>query len=253
VAGSQWTAAVGEPALVSERRDWRRWDAAGRSALLTTRAGNAAPSCGGVLVLGVESPLPSPAASGAGERLALGTAGALQGDGVRVVGRGAGEWAQIEPLVNRLFAERERELRVAGSNVERSPIVIDVVYTTARADPAAVYYFEASKRVPDNAADVDPDDPRGTLRVGVTGWLRRSGDQLLSSGTKGELHWDQLDERAPVTPRPDLTPLGVVRQGPQIVWVMKSQEGTVPWFTLYEVGGARARMLLRTRAAPCLG
>jgi hypothetical protein len=249
LVGGQWADAARAPSAASPR-EWTRWYTSGASVPVRIRAGDQQSSCAGTAVL-VEQPPQLPANLADREHVGLAISGMLQAEAAQSVGRNTAEWRRIELAVSRLFEAREREQRLSGANVAQVPVVVDTVYATASVNSSQVYYFEASKRVPDNAADVDPDDPRGTIRVGVTGWLRRNGDAWVSLGTKGELHWDQVDERGRAPQRPDLTPLGIIRRDAEIVWVMKGQEGTAAWFTMYEVGGTRARELLQARAARC--
>jgi hypothetical protein len=49
----------------------------------------------------------------------------------------------------------------------------------------------------------------------------------------------------------DRIPLGVVRAGPQDVWVMETPSGESNAFVLYDIGSSAARRLLRVDAGGC--
>jgi hypothetical protein len=149
-----------------------------------------------------------------------------------------------------LFERREREQRLASDRTSDAPRAVDWIYA-AENGGRRTYYFEASRRVASNSADVDHDtDPPGTLRIAVAGFLHDSPGRLTTLGTKSELRWEQ--DGLPAGPhRPDLAPLGIVTDGARSIWVMKGQSGTSTWFTLYDVSTGGTRALLTARAARC--
>jgi hypothetical protein len=184
-----------------------------------------------------------------GGRQRLIVSGGLVAKDVRAVGPSTPEWLRLAPAIGQAFERREREARLTTDRTARAPRAIDWIY--ALDDSARrVYYFEASRRVPNASDDVDADtDPPGTIRVAVAGFLHDGREGPVSIGTKSELRWEQ-DGRPAGPDRPDLTPLGAVRHGDLSVWVMKGQSGSSSWFTLYEVGDA-TRTVLTTRVSRC--
>lgn len=169
---------------------------------------------------------------------------------VRAVAPGTPEWLHLAPAIGQAFERREREERLTSERTARAPRAIDWIY--ALEDGAErIYYFEASRRVPNASDDVDADtDPPGTIRVAVAGFLREGRGGPVSIGTKSELRWEQ--DGLPAGPgRPDLMPLGVVSYSGRSVWVMKGQSGPSSWFTLYEVGAGAPRTVLTARVTRC--
>jgi hypothetical protein len=158
------------------------------------------------------------------------------------------EWPSVAAVVTPLFERRAREHGVNVSTLARVPMTIDSLYAMESASER-VYYFEASKRVPD-AGDTPIEDPKGIVRVSVSGWLRDMRDRVVPAGTKSELHWEPADERAPAA-RPALTPLGVVRHGNESIWVLKGQTGTKDTFSLYALGPRAVRTMFTAAAAAC--
>jgi hypothetical protein len=191
----------------------------------------------------------SDSSSTVGGRERLIASGGLVAQNVRAVGSGTPEWLRLAPAIGQAFERREREARLTTDRTSRAPRAIDWIY--ALDDSAGrVYYFEASRRVPNASDDVDADtDPPGTIRIAVAGFLRDGRDGPVSIGTKSELRWEQ-DGRPAGPGRPDLTPLGTVTHGGRSVWVMKGQSGPSSWFTLYEVGDA-TRTVLTARVTSC--
>jgi hypothetical protein len=163
------------------------------------------------------------------------------------VGPGTAEWLRVSPTVLRLFDQREREQQLTEAHTAAAPRAIDWIFAVD-SDAGRTYYFEASRRVPNGWSDVDDDtDPPGTIRISVAGFLRATGRDVMSLGTKSELRWEQ--DGLPAGPsRPDLMPLGLVRHGDRAAWVMRGQSGTSTWFTLYDVGPGGIRTLMTTRA-----
>jgi hypothetical protein len=158
-----------------------------------------------------------------------------------VIERDSVEWTRLEPLILELFAGREAEQHLSREVAASAPVGIDRVYAASRGADR-VYYFEASRRIPDSSAQADADtDPPGTLRVAVAGFLR-GGDPPTSLGSRAELRWEQDDRVTPRSPA-DLTPLGMLSLEAAQVWVMQngSPRGGL---TLYEVTARRTRTLI---------
>ena len=163
------------------------------------------------------------------------------------------ERAAVEAAVGPLFGAREREQGVAARDLSRAAVTVDAV-SVARSGSGAWYYFEASKRLhdtrPPDAANDDGDvDPRGVVRVTVSGWLR-GGGPITPAGTKSELHWDPVDERGRPQAQPGLVPLGVVN-GAEPIWVMRQAVGERVSYLLYAVGASTVRMALAIPAVQC--
>ena len=161
--------------------------------------------------------------------------------------------APLDAAIGPLFAARAREQRIDEQNLSRAPLSVDALY--AATSPAGVaYYFEASKRLHDTAppadaaADDDP-DPRGVVRVTVSGWLRDRGG-IEPAGTKSELHWDPVDDRGRSAMAPGLVPLGVVG-GAEPIWVMRRAVGDRVSYLLYAVHATAVRLLLTVPALSC--
>ena len=184
---------------------------------------------------------------------------------VRAVTTGGNEWQQLAPLVTRLFETRERQESVSASALASVPLSIDAIFSSAPAASPQIYYFSASKTIPDSRGDVDADDdgevdPKGDLRLDVTGWLRRQGE-LSSLGTNASLSWEQVDDRPQAgTRRSELTPIGIVRMPSAHIWVMHGRAGDSLWYSLYEIAiagsprteaGRRVELLVRTDLRGC--
>ena len=166
----------------------------------------------------------------------------------------ATERPAIDAVINQVFATREREQRLDARDLARASVAVDAVYG-ARSTAGTVYYFEAAKRLHDAApaADADADgevDPRGIVRVTVSGWLH-GGDRMVPAGTKSELHWDPVDERGRASAQPGLVPLGIVSGGAEPVWVMHRTIGDRVSYLLYAVGVSSVRLLLTVPAVNC--
>ena len=96
--------------------------------------------------------------------------------------------AVVEPDIVHVFAQREKEQRVSAANLAKARLSIDFLY--AAGDGAArIYYYEASKTIP---------DAEGLLRVSVAGWLRGDG---------GVAALARLEERAPLDRALRTTPM----------------------------------------------
>jgi hypothetical protein len=186
-------------------------------------------------------------------------------DAVRAVIAGSDERRQLEPVVRRLFEARERQESVSASALASVPLSIDAIFSSVPASSPQIYYFRASKTIPDSRGDVDADDdgevdPKGDLRLDVTGFLRGEGE-LTSLGTNAALSWEQVDDRPQAgTRRSELTPIGVVRMPGARIWVMQGRAGDSTWYSLYEIGaagaprtdaGRRVELLVRTDLRAC--
>jgi len=160
--------------------------------------------------------------------------------------------AVVEPDIVRVFAQREKEQRVSAANLAAARLSIDFLY--AAGDGAArIYYYEASKTIP---------DAEGLLRVSVAGWLRGDGASPRSLGAKSELHWIELsgdtDGEPPLIPEPppipdaaaSLVPLGVLGRANGHVWVMRRAIGKGA-VLVYEVGAAGVRLRPTPTAGGC--
>jgi hypothetical protein len=186
--------------------------------------------------------------SPAGDTLTV-SAGAVPVDTPRRVLADGAEWRPLEAAILSVFDQRQREHRLTSSNVAGTGPTIDWVY--AQSDGGATfYYFEVSRRIPDPGTAPE-EDPKGTLRVAISGWLHAGASGgLRPIGSKSELRWEQ-DGTGPETPRPDLRPLGVIRYREQRIWVMHSQIGTRGRYTLYDVGPETVDRLFDVAAEIC--
>ena len=177
----------------------------------------------------------------------LTVSGEIRQSVVRSLKPGSPEWLRLTPTIIEQFERRESEQRLSDRTAPRA---VDWIFA-AEDSGRRMYYFEASRRVPNNSPDVDDDtDPPGTVRIAVAGFLHDSAGRLTPLGTKSELRWEQ--DGLPAGPsRPDLTPLGVVIHDARSIWVMKGQSGTSVWFTLYDVSAGGTRTLLTARPPRC--
>ena len=191
-------------------------------------------------------------------RPALVVSGDAAVEAIRYVPRGGSAWRQLEPVVRRIFLQQEKQESVASAALAGIAISVDSIATTAAPATPPLYYFRASKIIPDPRGPVDLDadgeiDPRGDLRIDVVGWLRGAGDLATAIGTNTTLSWEQVDERPaePGTRRSDLTPIGIVRTGDRRVWVMQGRAGSSTWYTAYTVAAGGVRMLVKADSRPC--
>jgi hypothetical protein len=154
------------------------------------------------------------------------------------------EWKALEPAITRVFEQRQREHELAAASLAEVPIEVESVYRAAdeRGLPV-IYYFEASRRVPDPGTAPD-EDPKGTLRVAVSGWLRSAGGTVTVLGSKSELGWEQDRPDGPPDRRPGLLPLGVVAHDSGSIWVMKGRAGDIAWVTAYLAGETGVRTVV---------
>jgi len=160
--------------------------------------------------------------------------------------------ALVEADVAKVFAQREKEQRVSAANLAKTRVSIDFLYA-AGDGTARMYYYEASKTIP---------DPEGLLRVSVSGWLRGDGGLPRSLGSKSELQWIELgddpDGDAEIIPNPapipdptaSLVPQGVLGHAAGHVWVMKRAVGNGA-LLVYEVGPGGVRLRPKSSAKAC--
>ena len=160
--------------------------------------------------------------------------------------------ALVEPDIARVFAQREKEQRISAASLARARVSIDFLY--AAGDGAArMYYYEASKTIP---------DAEGLLRVSVSGWLRGDGAQPRSLGSKSELQWleraedpgadkEIIPNPAPIPdPTAALLPQGVIGNAAGQVWIMRRASGNGP-LLVYEVSPGRVSLRPRSSAKAC--
>lgn len=170
----------------------------------------------------------------------------------RAVQVGSEEWNQLAPLVLALADRREREQRLAQSTTARASRFLDWLFASDTGG-TTTYYFEASRRVPSAVAPLDVDvdtDPPGTIRVVVSGFVRRNPAGLTPLGTKGELRWEQDGlPRGPA--RPDLRPLGILTLAGDPVWVMEGRTPATSWVHLLTVGARGTELRVTTRIGGC--
>jgi hypothetical protein len=159
------------------------------------------------------------------------------------------KWPKLERVIRSVADRRMQESGVSPAALARVPLTVDAVHAAERRAGNAAYYFEASKRLPD-AGETPDEDPKGILRIVVSGWLREVGSRILPAGTRSELHWDPASPRTGFA-EATLTPLGVLRQGSETIWVMRSETGARVTFTLYALGDSRVRTLFTVRATGC--
>ena len=170
----------------------------------------------------------------------------------RAVPVGSEVWNRLSPTLLALAERREREQRLAQATTARAPRFLDWLFASD-VGGRAVYYFEASRRVPSVAAPIDTDvdtDPPGTIRVVVSGFAQADPGGLTPLGTKGELRWEQ--DNLPRGPnRPDLRPLGVLAIAGAPVWVMEGRTPATSWINLLAVGPRGTDLRVTTRIGGC--
>jgi hypothetical protein len=228
-------------------RVWTRWYAPGNGTSGRLSVSGPAGRCDAprrLEVSGARAPSP-----GVFDRRYVGVAisSAMEVDSLRRVTETSPEWQAVVAAIGPLFDRRAGRQGVSSSSLARVPMTVDGVFAASGRSTAATYYFEASKRIPD-AGGTPTEDPKGVLRIAVTGWLRASGERIVPAGTKSELAWTPDDESSAA--RPVLLPLGVLRQGAERVWVMSERLGSIDRFTLYSLGTS-VRTLLTVNAAQC--
>jgi len=247
--GSTWVAVPSSGFGRSIPLAWTRVYAPGPSVAIRLGATEPFGRCERPRRLPVASPPAVP--RGAFDPLYVGVAvsSAIPHDSLRRVAERSSEWTAVSAAISPLFERRAERQGVASSALARVPMTVDWLVAAASSAAPPTFYFEASKRIPD-AGGTPSEDPKGVVRISVTGWLRTLNDRIVPAGTKSELSWEP-DDRSSLSSSPGLLPLGVLRQGDEGVWVMKSRIGTRDTFTLYSVRGSIARALLTVDAAVC--
>ena len=160
--------------------------------------------------------------------------------------------ALVEADIAKVFAQREKEQRVSAANLAKARISIDFLYAAGEGS-ARMYYYEASKTIP---------DAETLLRVSVSGWLRGDGRLPRSLGSKSELQWIELvpesdgapeliPEPAPIPdPVASLVPQGVLWDAAGQIWVMRRAIGNGP-LLVYEVRVGRIWLRPKSAAKAC--
>jgi len=222
------------------RADGRIAASATLAVLLVTAAGTAAQS--------------RPAAPSAAPAAWFVCAGGVQGDVAHPVRRlmALNDKALVEADVAAVFAQREKEQRVSPASLAKARLSIDFLYAAGNG-AARMYYYEASKTIP---------DAEGLLRVSVSGWLRGDGGLPRSLGSKSELQWIELGEDpgadnevipnpAPIPdPTAALVPQGVLGTAAEQIWVMRRAIGNGP-LLVYEVKPGRVWLRPKSAAKAC--
>jgi len=229
-------------------------DAGGRVQPLAKREGrNWSPTC--------DAP-PRGAVRGAPERPVLAISGDASVEAIQYVPRNSVVWRQIEPMVRKIFGVQERLQNVSLDVLVGLPTDVESIATSMEPATRPIYYFTASKTVPDSSAPLAADregvaNPRGDLRIDVVGWVRAAAagaaDKNLALGTNTTLTWEPVDERRarPLPRRTTLNPVGIVRINDAGFWVMHGRSGTSTWFSLYDVGVGGVRMVARSDPQQC--
>jgi hypothetical protein len=186
------------------------------------------------------------------------TSDGLAVEPIRHVPMGGPEWRQLEPRIKQLFDDRARRENVTAAALKSVPLRIEAIVTPVRVAPSQTYFFVSSRTIPDSRTDVDMDadgevDPKGELRVDVTGWLGRGDAEVTSIGTNSTLSWEQVGDRpaSASARRSDLTPIAIVRAGAARAWLMQGRAGAARWYEMYQVGDAGVRLLVRTDTRGC--
>src|SRR5687768_6636384 len=117
------------------------------------------------------------AVRGTPQRPALAVSGDATVEAIEYVPRGGLVWRQVEPMVRRIFGVQERLQNVSLDVLVGLPTDIESIATSAEPAIRPIYYFTASKTVPDSSAPLAADregvaNPRGDLRIDVVGWVR---------------------------------------------------------------------------------
>ena len=221
--GSEWVPMPSAGPGRAVPRDWTRWYTLGASIPIRLSSTEPAGRCSAPKRLPIANP-PSRTVGRADARyVGLAVSGPIQIEPMTRVTDTSPEWERIASAVAPVFERHARDNGVAPGTLDRVPLTIDWVYGIGRGSERATIYFEASKRVPD-AGNTPEEDPKGVVRVAVSGWLGAAGERFIPAGTKGELHWEPADER-PGSRLPGMLPLGVLRRGNERIWVMMGQTG----------------------------
>ena len=242
--GKVWTPISSAAARRLASLEWTRWALVDPASRVRLQLAEPRGRCASPRAL----PVNSPASSSAKERgyLGLAATGAIRIDAPRRITESAAEWKAISSQIATLFERRAQVHGLSPALLGRVPMSVDWVFATAPADAQGSYYFEASKRIPD-AGGTPAEDPKGEVRVLVSGWLRAVKDQFVQVGSKSDLFWGPEEASS----RPVSRPLGVVHNVDERIWVMNGRVGVRDSFTLYALRSGAVRTLLTTEAASC--
>jgi hypothetical protein len=243
---SRW-APVPREGLPQPAPEWVRYQADGRTARIRVAPAQRPGGCPAPQVLRVTPERSSGSDVEAG--LALAVMGQAHTTPLARLDPRSPSAAAATAAATSAFERRAAGTGVASSTLARVATTIDALYA-AGTGTDSVYYFEASKRVPD-AGNTPDEDPKGIVRVAVSGWLRHDGGRIAPAGTRAELHWEPDEAGRPDTAVASLTPLGVVHQRQEAVWVMADTMGTRRQVTLYALGDAGVRTLLTSDVSGC--
>jgi hypothetical protein len=247
--GATWVAVPAAGLGRLAPRDWIRWYSQGSSVPIQLSVREPTGRCAAPRRLSIARPPAAPQGLVDPTYVGIAVTGTAAVEPLRRIGEGAPEWAQIVSEAGHAFARREGDYGVATTTLARVPLTVDRAYAAGGDRRTSTYYFEASKRVHD-AGNTPEEDPKGVVRVMVSGWLVAARDRLAPAGTRGELLWEQANvSEADVVPV--LTPLGVLRQGNERLWVMKADRGSGDRFTVYALGSASVRTLLSVDSGAC--
>jgi len=226
-------------------RQWLRWSFPATGSQSVTAA---MPQAGSLCAAPGTMVLPSSGGASRVEASAVATSAAAPVMPVRPVIRGSRTWNAAVSSVAPLFESGARKNGVSPPVLARVAPVIDAMYVSENGG-TAVYYVESSKRVPD-AGGTPQEDPKGVVRLALSGWFRADGQRLVPAATKTELHWEPPENRGTAGP-PMLGPLAVLREPTRDVWVMESNVAGLESYALYEVTRSAVRVLISTDAARC--
>jgi len=226
-------------------RQWLRWSFPATGSQSVTAA---MPQAGSLCAAPGTMVLPSSGGASRVEASAVATSAAAPVMPVRPVIRGSRTWNAAVSSVAPLFESGARKNGVAPPVLARVAPVIDAMYVSENGG-APVYYVESSKRVPD-AGGTPEEDPKGVVRLALSGWFRAEGQRLVPGATKTELHWEPTENRG-TAGAPMLEPLAVLREPTRDFWVMKTNVAGHESYALYEVTRSAVRVLISTDAARC--
>jgi hypothetical protein len=227
-------------------RQWLRWSfpaSGSQSVTAALRQADSRCSAPGTMVL--ESVA---GAKGDEASVAVATSAAAPVMPVRAVIRGSRPWNAAASSVAPLFESGARRNGISPPVLARVTAVVDAMYVSENGG-APVYYLESSKRVPD-AGGTPPEDPKGVVRLTLSGWFRVEGQRMVPAATKTELHWDAVENRA-MAAAPMLEPLAILREPARDLWVMQSDVAGQKSYALYAVTQSAVRVLVSTEAAQC--
>jgi len=227
-------------------RQWLRWSfpaSASQSVTAALRPPGSGCAAPGTMVLASVASADAVEAS-----VGVATSAAAPVMPVRPVIRSSRAWNAADSALAPLFANGAHKNGVSPLVLARVAAVIDVMYVSDNSG-APVYYLESSKRVPD-AGGTPQEDPKGVVRLALSGWFRADGQRLVPAATKTELHWEAVEPRRTAA-APMLEPLAVLREPARDLWVMESDVAGRKSYALYAVTQSAVRVLVSTQAAQC--